>query len=362
MSRTRKTSKINQIDGTSERDEQPPLTKSDRNDEPATVTGDSSATVASEKATGDASSSRDGYPYPEDEYSQAAGYEPEVTKEAAQASKSKGDEEGERTKSGSAGGGGNGGRRKTKEKYEDPERRMPFLDHLEELRWTIIRSLLAISLTSVVCYFFSRQIIEILRYPGPKDMKLIFLSPTEGFMIYIKVSIFAGLIVALPYVAYQFWKFIVPGLLEKERRLVSPIVLYTVLCFLVGAAFAYFLIIPFGLRFLMSFQTDFLEANITIGKYLGFVVTLLLVFGVVFELPVLAYLLTHIGLLTPEFLRSKRRYGIVIIFIVAAILTPPDAFTQTMLAIPLMLLYEISIWVSASVRKKKIAREAKAGS
>jgi sec-independent protein translocase protein TatC len=255
-----------------------------------------------------------------------------------------------------SGNGDDGDKFRGKEKEYDPEKRMPFLQHLEELRWTIIRSLVSIALLSAVCYFFSRQIIEILRYPGPKDMKLIFLSPTEGFMIYIKVAIFSGLILSLPYIAYEFWKFIVPGLLEKEKKLVRPIAFYTVLCFVVGAAFAYFLIIPFGLKFLMSFQTDFMEATITIGKYIGFVVTLLLVFGVIFELPVLAFLLTHIGLLTPQFLREKRRYGIVIIFIVAAILTPPDAFTQLMLAFPLMLLYEVSIWVSAAVHKKKASR------
>jgi sec-independent protein translocase protein TatC len=236
--------------------------------------------------------------------------------------------------------------------------RMPFLDHLEELRWTILRSLVAIVVASIGCYIFSKKIVDILRYPAPQDMQLIFLSPVEGFMIYIKVSIFAGLVVALPYVAYQFWKFIVPGLLDKERKLVLPIAFFTTVCFLVGASFAYFVIIRFGLNFLLSFQTDYLVANITIGKYLGFVVTLLLVFGVVFELPVLAFFLTKIGILTPRFLREKRRYGIVIIFIGAALLTPPDIFTQLMLAGPLILLYEVSIWVSKSVYKEKLEKEA----
>ncbi len=238
--------------------------------------------------------------------------------------------------------------------------RMPFLDHLEELRWTILRSLVAIVVASIGCYIFSKKIVDILRYPAPQDMQLIFLSPVEGFMIYIKVSIFAGLVVALPYVAYQFWRFIVPGLLEKERKLVFPIAFFTTVCFLVGASFAYFVIIRFGLNFLLSFQTDYLVANITIGKYLGFVVTLLLVFGVVFELPVLAFFLTKIGILTPRFLREKRRYGIVIIFIGAALLTPPDIFTQLMLAGPLILLYEVSIWVSKSVYKEKLEKQAEA--
>ncbi|MBN1542612.1 twin-arginine translocase subunit TatC [candidate division KSB1 bacterium] len=228
---------------------------------------------------------------------------------------------------------------------------MPFLDHLEELRGTILRSLLAVFVASLVCYLFSKQIITFLRLPAPENFKLIYLAPTEGFMIHIKVALFAGLVVALPYVAFEFWRFVVPGLLEKEKKLVLPIVLFTVLCFLAGASFAYTIVVPFGLRFLLGFQTDYLEATIAIGKYLGFIVTLLLVFGLVFELPVLAFFLTKIGILTPGFLRSKRRYSIVVIFILAALLTPPDIFTQLLLAGPLLLLYEISIWVSSIVHK-----------
>lgn len=233
------------------------------------------------------------------------------------------------------------------------EKKMPFLDHLEELRWTLMRSLIAIFVGAILCFVFSKQIVNFLRFPSPADMKLIYLSPTEGFMIYIKVAIFSGLVVALPYVAYEFWKFVVPGLLAKERKLVPPIVFFTVLCFFIGGAFAYFVIIPFAMRFLLGFQSENLEATITIGKYLGFVVTLILVFGVVFELPVLSFFLSKIGLLTPDFLRSKRRYGIVTIFIAAAVLTPPDIMTQLMLAFPLIALYEISVFVSAAVAKKK---------
>ncbi|HPR89631.1 MAG TPA: twin-arginine translocase subunit TatC [bacterium] len=238
------------------------------------------------------------------------------------------------------------------------EKRMPFLDHLEELRWRIIWSLLAVVAAAVICYFFVDQIVALLVHPAPGDIKLIFLSPTEAFMTYLKVAGYAGLVTAFPFVAWQFWRFVVPGLYAKERKAVGPIVFFTVICFAVGALFAYFLIIPFGLKFLLSYQSDFLVANITIGKYLTFVVTMLLVFGLVFELPVLAYFLSLIGLLTPQFLRSKRRYGILIIFIVAAILTPPDAFTQLMLAIPLLILYEISIWVSAAVHRKRKVRQA----
>jgi len=246
---------------------------------------------------------------------------------------------------------------KGRQSHADPEKRMPFLDHLEELRWTLVRSILAVTVCAILAYVYSKEIVDFLHRPAP-DVKLIFLAPTGAFMTYIKVAIYAGLVISLPYVAWEFWRFIVPGLLAKERRLVPPIVFFTVFCFLLGAAFAYFVIIPFGLQFLIGgFQTDYLTANITINDYLGFVVTMILVFGAVFELPVLAYFLSLIGLLTPEFLRSKRRYGIVIIFIVAAILTPPDAFTQTMLALPLLVLYEVSIWVSAGVRRSKLRKE-----
>ncbi len=245
------------------------------------------------------------------------------------------------------------------EDQEQGASNMSFLEHLEVFRWTILKSLIAVLVAAVGCYFFSREIVTFLRLPGPENLKLIYLAPTEGFMIYIKVSIFSGLVVALPYVAYEFWKFIVPGLLDKERRLVSPIALFTTICFLIGAAFAYTVIIPFGLKFLLGFQTDFLEANLTIGKYLGFVVTIIFVFGMVFELPVLSYFLTHVGILTPEFIRDKRPYGIVLIFIMAAILTPPDIVTQLMLAGPLILLYEISIWVSRAVSRKKRRQASK---
>ncbi|MBN1562152.1 twin-arginine translocase subunit TatC [candidate division KSB1 bacterium] len=234
---------------------------------------------------------------------------------------------------------------------------MPFLDHLEELRWTLMRSLIAVVIGSIICFIFNEKIIQALRWVAPPDMNLVILAPTEGFMISVKVALFAGLVLALPFVAYEFWRFIVPGLLSKEKKLVPPIVFFTVLCFILGAAFSYFLILRYALKFLLNFQEQ-TENMIAIGKYLGFVVTLILVFGIVFELPVMSFFLSRIGLLTPDFLRTKRRYGIVIIFIVAALLTPPDVMTQLMLAVPLIVLYEISIWVSAMAVKKKEQKEA----
>ena len=238
------------------------------------------------------------------------------------------------------------------------EKVMPFLDHLEEFRMRLLKCIFSIMLFSVAAYFFSKQIMKILLLPYPKAEKLIFLAPTEGFITYIKISVFVGIIVSLPVIFYQLWKFVAPGLYKKEKKYIPLIVFFSTLFFLTGALFCYFVIIPYGLNFLLGFSTDQLEPNIQIKEYLKFVTLLIMVFGIIFELPLLSYFLTKMELLTPEFIRSKRRYGIVAIFILAALLTPPDIVTQLFLAGPLIILYEISIWVSkiVMIRKRKKAK------
>lgn len=249
------------------------------------------------------------------------------------------------------------------EKPETDEMEMPFLDHLEELRWRLIKALLAMVACSILSFVFIQEMFDFLVRPYRRavqllattgggaeiaqDSRLVFLGPSAGFMIYLKLALTAGLILALPVIFYQLWKFVVPGLLSKERQIVPRFTIAATMCFLSGAAFCYFLVLPYGLSFLLGFQTKDLVAMITIEEYFGFVTTILLVFGVLFEMPVLSYLLARLGILTPEFLRQKRRYGIVTIFILAAVLTPTvDAFTQILLAVPLLALYEVSIWVA----------------
>jgi len=245
-----------------------------------------------------------------------------------------------------------------KENANEPtERVMPFLDHLEELRQRLLKCIFSIMIFSIASYFFSKQIMKILLIPYPKEEKLIFLAPTEGFITYIKISVFVGILFSLPVIFYQLWKFIAPGLYNKEKRYIPLIVFFSTIFFLAGALFCYFIIIPYGLNFLLGFSTDQLEPNIQIKEYLKFVTLLILVFGIIFELPLLSYFLTKMELITPEFMRSKRRYGIVMIFILAALLTPPDIVTQLFLAGPLIILYEISIWVSKIVMVRK-ARQA----
>ncbi len=242
------------------------------------------------------------------------------------------------------------------------EREMPFLDHLEELRRRIFYSLLFVVLATLASLFFIDQIFAFLVAPYNEALRiaaegqpagatgssrLVFFTPTGGFMIYVKLAATAGLLVSLPFVFYQLWKFVAPGLLEQEKRFVPALVFFTALCFALGATFCYYVVLKFGLGFLLSFQSVDLMPMISIEEYFGFVTALIFIFGILFEMPVIAYLLTRIGLLTPEFLRQKRPYSIIVIFVLAAIITPSvDAFTQILLAVPLMGLYEISIWIS----------------
>jgi sec-independent protein translocase protein TatC len=186
-------------------------------------------------------------------------------------------------------------------------------------------------------------------------LRLIYLNPTGGFMIFLKLAITVGILASIPVIVYQLWQFVAPGLLAKEKRIVPWVVFFTTLCFLAGAVFCYFVVLKYGLGFLLTFQSETLAPMVSIDEYFGFVTILLVVFGLVFEMPVIAYFLTRIGLLTPEFLRQKRRYGIVTMVVAAAVLTPStDAFTMMLLAVPLLLLYEVSIWVSKVALPKEM--------
>lgn len=238
------------------------------------------------------------------------------------------------------------------------EREMPFLDHLEELRWRLLKSIIAVVIFSFVSLPLSGRILDLLTLPNQHlnpPPKLIFLKPTGMLMVRLNVAIAAGIVLSLPVVFYQFWKFISPGLLEKERRYVFPIVVMSTACFLLGVAFAYFVMIPFILPFLYGLGTETIEPTINISNYIGFVTRIILVSGVIFELPVLSLFLTRVGILTPAFLRKYRKYAIVLAFVLAAILTPPDPLSQLLLAVPLILLFEISIWISviAAGKRKK---------
>jgi len=234
------------------------------------------------------------------------------------------------------------------------EKELGFLDHLEELRGRIIKSLICIILFSIGFYFFSERLIDFVTRPIPE---VYFMAPTEAFSTRIKISLIAGIIISVPVIFYHIWKFIVPGLFAKEVKLIVPAVLASTIFFLIGAGFCFFLVLPLSIKFLLGFGTEKLKPMIQIKDYVSFVSYLILAFGAVFELPVVSYFLGKIGIITPNTLRKGRKYAITAILVLAAVITPPDVFSQLMLAGPLYFLYEVSIVVVKLTGKKKMAEE-----
>lgn len=233
---------------------------------------------------------------------------------------------------------------------KDPKE-MPFLAHLEELRWRIIKSLISVLLFSILAYAFSDKIIDFLTKSVDN---VYFTSPTEAFSVRIKISLILGLILSFPVIFYQLWQFVVPGLLDKEVKMVIPAVIFATFFFIGGALFCFFLVLPVGIKFLLSFQTDKLKPWLSIKDYVSFVSWMILAFGLVFQLPIVSYFLGKIGLITHKTLSRRRSYAIVIILILAAALTPsPDMFSQVMLAVPLYFLYEVSIIVVRVTNKNR---------
>ena len=228
------------------------------------------------------------------------------------------------------------------------EKEMPFLDHLEELRWRLLKSIISVFIMMVICFYFSDYILSILLYPGENidpPVPLQVLKVQTVFIIKLEIALFAGIILSLPVIFYQLWQFLAPGLLLKERKLLPIIVFSSVFCFLIGGAFAYFIIIPYALEFFLGLAPVNIENKIALDFYIGFLLRLIIVFGVVFELPMLSMILSKFGILTPSFMRKYRKYAIVGAFILGAILTPPDPTTQILLALPIIILYEVSIFI-----------------
>lgn len=229
----------------------------------------------------------------------------------------------------------------------------PVTEHIEELRIRLFKSIVAVVVGFLISWPFRKAILLVIEKPLPHNIqgKLIFLSPTEGFFTALKLCMFSGVIIAMPFIIYQVWKFVEPGLYEHERKFIFPFILFCSLFFFTGIAFAYFIILPFGLRFLLGFMGNLLVPQITVGNYISFVIQMLLAFGVVFLLPVVTWLLTKLGIVNHKMLAKNRKYAILIIFVVAAVLTPPDAFSQIMMALPLMVLFELSIWIARFTEK-----------
>jgi sec-independent protein translocase protein TatC len=245
----------------------------------------------------------------------------------------------------------------------EEEQEMSFFDHLEELRWRIIKALLGVVAAVIVCTYFSDWIVNtvVLRpslLTNP-PLHLINTVPYGQITFYMMVVIVASLIICSPLILWQIWKFIQPGLLPRERKYISSIVFYTTLCFLSGVGFAYFIMLPYMLQFFASFGTAGIQNWITIDEYMSFVLQLVLISGLIFELPMVSYFLARLGIVTPAFMKHYRRHAIVVILIAAAFITPTtDPFTMSVFSIPMIILYEFSIWVARIAQRK---RESVAG-
>lgn len=253
--------------------------------------------------------------------------------------------------------------------------RMPFFQHLTDLRKRIVTSLIALFAGFLLCFNYSEELFRALTFPmrfeigfkmkSPfvsfvpsqiKNASLIFTAPAEAFWMHLKVSIVAGLLLSLPVILYQLWKFVSPGLFSKEKKYVGPFVVIATVLFLLGAAFCFLFVLPFAMGFLLTYKTESMTPMLSVANYVDFCLKFILSFGAIFELPIVIVFLTRMGIVTPKTLAKNRKYAILLAFVAAAVLTPtPDAFNQTLMAVPIMVLYETGILVSRLFVRKKAA-------
>jgi len=232
---------------------------------------------------------------------------------------------------------------------------MSFLDHLEELRWRLIYSIIGVVAGTIISWIFVDFLVEDVLLKPAKDNGLALqnLKPFGQLYLYFQVAIIGGIVLSLPNLFFQLWKFIAPALRKNERKYILLIVFYSTISFFIGMLFAYFIMIPFAFRFIHQFGTQLIKNEFAIDEYLSIIVSVILAAGVVFELPMISFFLTKMGILTPGFMRKYRKHAIVVILILAAVLTPgTDPVSQIVLAVPLVLLYEISIFISKMALKK----------
>jgi sec-independent protein translocase protein TatC len=246
------------------------------------------------------------------------------------------------------------------------DKKMPLLDHLVELRGRLLKSIIAFLIAFGICFHFAEPIFGFMVEPLARIMhqiggsqRMIYTALTEAFFTYVKVGMFGALMLSFPIFATQLWLFVAPGLYKKEKRAFLPFLVASPILFVMGCALVYYVIIPLAWTFLLGFQTTSAETVLPIqleakvGEYLDLMMKLVFAFGLCFQLPVLLVLLVRVGLLRSESLVSKRRYAIVGTFIMAAVLTPPDVISQVALAVPILVLYELSIFAAKLVERSR---------
>lgn len=243
----------------------------------------------------------------------------------------------------------------TEEEEKETGLEMSFLDHLEELRWRVIYSLIGLVVGTGISWFFIDFLVDKILLKPARDSGAVLqnLRPFGQLFMYMEVAVIAGVILSLPNIFYQFWKFLSPALRKRERRYIWWIVIFSTLCFLIGVVFAYYLMIPLSLKFAVQFGSEAIKNQFSIDEYLSIIISIVMGAGIVFELPMISFFLTKLGILTPGFMRKFRRHAVVVIFILSAVLSPgTDPVLQLMLAAPLFVLYEISILISKIASKK----------
>jgi len=238
------------------------------------------------------------------------------------------------------------------------DHKMPFTAHLEELRKCLVISIVAAAIGTFICYGFKESLFRILMRPLvaalPAGQKMIFTGLPEAFFVYLEISIISGIILAMPVILYETWVFVAPGLYAHEKRFAAPMVLLSSIFFAGGVLFAYFLVFPFAFKYLAGFETELVRPLPAMREYMGLATALLLAFGLIFELPLVLTMLARIGVVSDRFLRKQRKYAFLLAFIAAAVFTPtPDVFNQLLMAGPIMILYEISIWGAKIFGKKR---------
>lgn len=248
----------------------------------------------------------------------------------------------------------------------DSEEKMHFLEHIGELRKRILLSLIPLIIFFIPTYFFSREIFDFLMIPItnnlPEGSSLIFTRPAEGFITYLKVSIFASFFISFPFILYQFWNFISPALYKNEKKIVLPFILFGTIFFVAGSFFCYSVAAPQGFKFLLGeYSTEHVRAFPSIKETLSFLMSLMIGFGLVFEFPLIIFVLSRIGLVTSKFLREKRKYAILLSTILAAFITPTtDAISMMFMLVPLFIFYEIGIvvaWIFGKKKSEQISEE-----
>jgi len=237
------------------------------------------------------------------------------------------------------------------------DEKQPFFSHLKELRDRLLVCIVAVAIAFIFTYYFKERLFDFLMQPFlkvmPAQSSFIFTGITEAFLTYFKISVVAALFVAAPVILYEFWMFVAPGLYEKEKKYVYPFIFFGSLCFICGALFCYFVVMPNMYRFFVSYAREFVTPMPDLKNYMGLTLKLLIIFGFIFELPLVAFYLARAGIIKAKMLAKKRRYAILAVFIISAAITPPDVVSMILVALPLWGLYELGILIAKVFGKKE---------